>query len=348
MKERIVTLLKKYIRNIFYLLGVHIKFYSSPKSIHDFLRNYPFEVQQYELRNISDIINVRKSNDFYNKLLKLYVPNWNIKIIKSEFIRGGKGAASLNTYRKLENNIGEVLFEKIYYSSSRELNRVTWLDEKLSFIFHKGGINIPKIKKVFSGKVVSILYYHFEILTPYKEEDYEESLIFTTKKLYEISLQGDVLNLVGSFPNQLKDFKNHFHYNKNINLANEYLSSSKINIIYIEEKVENSKLIITHGDIHKTNIFQGEVVIDWDSFGLFPVGFDVAYMFFQYYKNLKAYPEIENWLYTEYKDTVDISMWNEFETNFFYFLFVFYSNLFKQNKFTELKNQLINLLQNKF
>src|SRR5690606_35899878 len=85
-------------------------------------------------------------------------------------------------------------------------------------------------------------------------------------------------------PEYLKDYKLHAFYKGNILHASKMisnLSNDSLSPDMIEQVVNRQPLVLTHGDIQETDVFADNYLIDWDSFGFFPLGFESAYILYQ-------------------------------------------------------------------
>lgn len=345
MESKLFSSVKSMITNTFYLFKVHLKYFPSPQYIYDYLKVQPVEVQRYELRNISDMISVNKNNDFYNTLLKLFIPGWDLNIKEAKFITGGWGTPSLNSYRKVK--IGDNLwFEKVYFTSSRELNALQWLQKNIYPLLKKDEeISVPEIIKIYKSEVLSIVYFDFMQLSSLDNKKSIQPLIILTKRLYKASLREDILELMHTAPDYLKDYRSHFQYKQNIEYARTQLSEYHINTGGLEVILEKNRNVLTHGDMQHTNVFKNFKLIDWDLFGIFPAGFDPAFLFFRFFEKGNIKFNIVDWLEKNYKDTVPQNQWSLFQLSFSYFLFIFYCDLFNQKTYQNIKHQLIEQLK---
>lgn len=341
MKTKTKDKLIKWTRQVFYRFKIHIKHYPSVKKTYNDLKVWPLEVQQYELRNVSKMINVTKDEKFYINLLKKYIPEWKMKIEQSEFLKGGEGRSSLNTARRA-NAQNKDLFEKVYFTGTRDLKALQWLLDHVFDLLKREGIKVPKIHKIYESSILTIVYFDFLKLIPLKKP-YDHELISLSKVLYSISLENN--DLISKAPDTLKNYSHHFQYLKNYELANAQLNQHKISSEKLEKIIEGSRKVLTHGDIHHDNLFRNNIIIDWDSFGIFPAGFEVAYLFFKRYKYEKVGFEMFSWLELHYKSLIPKEEWEVFQMNFSYFSFIFFCHLFDRGEHQNIRLELLDFLK---
>lgn len=337
--------LKKIIRKFFAHFRLHVKFYPSARYIYNYLIDQPEIIQINELIIISNILKANKDQNFYNELLRLFIPNWRIRIKQSQFIGSGKGIASLNTYRKVDT-LKKTFFEKVYFTSAIELTTIKWLsDNEIYKHLKKDGINIPELQDVYRGNILTIVYFNFMQLIPVKENSLKEMIILT-KLLYRSSLDPNIIKIIESAPKSLKDVRNHFQYKKHIVQAKEHLNRNNINSSDIEGVLQNSILVFSHGDIQKSNIYMNNSLIDWDSFGIYPLGLDIALLFNRWFSDIEDIEiDILTWLTENYSKTIEKSDWKMFELSFAYFLFIFHFNAFRNSSHKNIETQLLGILK---
>jgi thiamine kinase-like enzyme len=328
--------------------GIYAQYFPTSKHIYDFLKGKPLQIREYELSRIAATLSIADNHKQYEKLLKAFVPGWQIEIKKTQFVGKGIGDSSLNTYRKVA--IGEKrYFEKVYFNVHQHLQTVRWF-EKHIYDMIKGEITVPLIRKMFHGELITIVYYDYFDLINVREEIIESHLIQFSKVLYDISHRYRFALKKLAPPDSIRDFRNHPAYQsfKKIYSANTRLLKHGIDLKSLEKLIDQSKCILTHGDINKQNAFKNAILIDWDSFGIFPIGLDPAFIYYclAIDKNKKA--NSLAWLKEYYYNVIPEEYWMEFERNFTYFLYIFSLNRFDKGKFEHLEQQLIKKLKEYF
>src|SRR5690606_5941844 len=90
----------------------------------------------------------------------------------------------------------------------------------------------------------------------------------------------------------------------------------------IEQITNLLPLVITHGDIHFDNVFAGNYLIDWDSFGFFPHGFEVARILAKQLED-PTFERLQEILNGEYRGVISEDQWHGFELSCLYFYLIF-------------------------
>jgi len=342
------TILKDVIKKIYYWLGFYPPQRILPvREYYKHIKGYPEEIIEYQLQLLSlQIKNIssNKSNEYYNQLLKKFIPEWSLLDAQYRFIKNfghGLGESSLATFRKvkIKNNI---LFEKVYFNSYLDLKNVLWFQKNI-YPLLKNKIRIPEIKKVYEGYIISVAYFDYMELKPFKDKQtLISSEIKLSKDLYIVSKNNQEYIRQLDIENGLFDFRQHFLYKEQKKSAKNNLNKIGIDFDFLEKQISVSFLIINHGDIYKTNFYQENTLIDWDTFGFYPIGLEVAFLYQRllWSENLKE-ENFSNWLKINYQETISEEIWNEFERNTFFFLYVFNQCLFEEMKYLNLKEELI-------
>ncbi|MCD7930961.1 MAG: hypothetical protein LUH15_06155 [Tannerellaceae bacterium] len=236
------------------------------------------------------------------------------------------------TFRK--TTVGnQVLFEKVYFNSYSDLQNIIWFQQNILPILI-GTVRVPNVVKIYKGGFVSVVYFDFLDLKPFEnKKEMLSSMIKLSKYLYEISINKQ--NTLQHFTqiNNPFDFRQHFEYKRQREIAKKKLLKVEINFDYLEKQVKESTSIITHGDLYKTNFYQQNMLIDWDTFGIYPVAMEISFF---YQRFLETETEVKNdffyWLKINYKEMVKDDKWNEFERNACFF-YIFFTNLGFLNQF---------------
>ncbi|MFV0224106.1 hypothetical protein OBJ96_03210 [Empedobacter falsenii] len=312
----------------------------SPQKTFYFLDKRPLEVKKQELKHLSYFIAAAENHKYYNELLKLYVPDWNVKITKTQFIGEGQGAGALSAFRKVtfEN---QDYFEKVFFTQSKDLQTIKWFDEFVREQI-KDKIKTPKIRKIYSGELLTIVYMDFFELKPFKEQKVEKKLIEFTKSLYNTSVES-LLNDKQNIPDHLLDYKTSYQYQSNIGLLKDIFKREGIDFDLLEKSIQSSKKVITQGDIIPRNVAKKNIVIDWDSFGIYPIGMEQAYLYYFTYleKDKKPFINPKDWLNKHYGDFIEDKDLEQFNLNFTFFVFVYSYRLFIANKYPQIKDILL-------
>src|SRR5690554_2891956 len=106
-------------------LKVYFQKKSSPEKFYSSIKNKPIAEQERELDRLTKYILKTKDKKYYQNLLSVLVPSLDLNIEQSDFDAFGIGGSSLNTFRKITFG-NEVYFEKVYFNSSIDLQRIVW------------------------------------------------------------------------------------------------------------------------------------------------------------------------------------------------------------------------------
>jgi hypothetical protein len=315
-----------------------------PEQVYEKLRTKSVSVKEYELKKITSYIAKLNDYKYYEGLLKAYVPQWKEEIKEANFMGRGKGSDSLNTYRKVKID-GKYYFEKVFFNSN-SLRNIKWFQ---THIYERlnNKINTPKIEKECAGETLTIVYFDFLELIPLSRMDVEDHCIKFSKYFYKWSLAAQIDTPAFAVPNYLKTCHINPHYERTYSLANAKLHKQGIDVEKLKKSINNSRRVLTHGDMNKHNVLENSMIIDWDYFGILPIGFEPAILYFYYsLRSNKQAGNVKSWLEEYYKSTILDEDRKDFELNFLYYLFVFsLSNYGGEHK--DLKKELMEALKQK-
>lgn len=215
----------------------------------------------------------QNNSSAYEQLLKVYDPEISLieGVIKSQFIGAGVAQDSLNTYRKVMTE-KRVLFEKIYHIHSTSPEKLTWFADNIYPQLHQLGIYTPPLVKSIKGKRLFAVYFEFLDSKIDNVRNYLEHAA-------EISLKLTKIKQPENTPIPYSSFKQHALYSSSFKTAQEEAVSFGIenSIFYkCEEWLESTPKCFAHGDLHGKNLGKPNIVIDWDEYGFYPIGFDIA------------------------------------------------------------------------
>jgi thiamine kinase-like enzyme len=339
------SFIKNIIRRLLQSAGIHIQYFPTSNHIYDFLKDKPVQIREYELNRITTAQKLAGNHKQYGKLLKAFVPDWQIDIKKPKFVGKGIGESSLNIYRRVKVE-DRLYFEKVYFNAHQHLQTVRWFENHI-YDMIKDEITIPLIRKTFQGELITIVYYNYFDLIKMREENMENHLIRFSKALYGITCRNSSALKGLEPPGSIRNYRNHpaYQYRKKDYAASARLLKQGIDLKALEKMIDQSKCIITHGDINKKNAFKNAVLIDWDSFGIFPIGLDPAFIYYCLLIDKSKRTNSLAWVKEHYYDIIPKEDWRDFERNFIYFLYVFSLNRFGRGQFKSLEQQLIKALK---
>lgn len=259
---------------------------------------------------------------YYDSILREFVPDLTLKIEHCFFIKEGKGAGNINCFRKVKIGSDEY-FEKVYLSKHREWNVAEWFDRYVYRLIYEE-IRLPELFKSYEGKLLSIRYYKYLALSDGCQQDIEDIIAYAIK-LYRLSLNIEEKMMRKDIPPFILDFKEHSHYKRFVVKAGMEMNRNGISLVNYEETISKSKLILTHGDLNYTNLYEENYLIDWDEFGLYPIGFEIAYLYYRNYLHEKRelIEEFEPWIERKFRTDIIIQDWLDLVKNSKFFLYVF-------------------------
>lgn len=341
MKDRIILRIKRWL----HYRGFIIERIPNENKLDEQLNQVDEAGKRHILKRLTTNMMVADNHKAYDSLLKKYVPEWRWANSHTEFVNSGLGEYSFNTYRKVHIE-GTWLFEKIYFNNTSDLARIEWFYEKVYPLLIKS-INVTKLHRLIKGDIFTIVYFEYVKLSPLKEPDANERSFYYSKILLQISTSQEIHEICRSSPNFLKDYRLHFGYKRNIGFAAkamERLSKGKVSPKIIEEVVDRQPLILTHGDIQRTNIYADNYLIDWDSFGFFPMGYESACILYER-RDIVCLSQLDDLLTENYRPIVDHNIWVEYQLSCFYFYFIFTSLRDKTPQTVALERDIIDRIE---
>lgn len=310
------------------------------------LKNYPVAAKEDELRRMTLFLRKANNRSLYDQILRKFVPQMDINFSDSKFIGKGFGATTLNVYRKVFFN-SEVLFEKVYFNSSLDTERVKWFYDNI-YSSMNGNIVAPPLYRSIKGELVTIFYFKFVNLFPLADKDVEATIFNFSRELYKLSQLVDVREKIENAPVFLKDYTAHFEYKRKIEKAElraVELLGDRFPFRKIEKKIRESPITLSHADMHKGNVFANNYLIDWDPFGIYPIGLEVAYILL-FMKQCKLnYKELIDILKREYQTTIAKEEWSEFQLNCLYFYFVFTIHSSNEEGSSNIQSDILNRIE---
>lgn len=315
---------------LFHYLGFIIERVPDENKLFFELNNTHEAIQKHVLKRLTDNIRIANNHRLYNRLLKRYVPKWDSNPTTARFMGNGVGEYSFNTFRKVYFK-DKCYFEKVYFNNTYDLSRIEWFYKHINPLL-KDSINVAKLYRIIKGDLITIVYFEFAELIPLSRATLNSVSFDISKTLIEISGANYVKEIRETAPSYLKDYKLHAYYKGNITLATKMikeLSNNRLTPRLIEQVINLQPLVLTHGDIQETNLFANNYLIDWDSFGFFPLGLETAYIlckneFFSHKREESlTSQDLQKILVENYKTVINKDQWVSFELSCFYFYFIF-------------------------
>lgn len=321
-------------------------FYPGGKKTIDLLFNKIEEKSKLEsfeaLKKVAWLASIDNNHHYYNLLLeRLFLDN-NLKYVNYSFVAKGAGfgQSSWNSFRRIQidNNI---YFEKVYVVGHEDLKRVLWFQKNAIHFFKE--IKTPKLKFIFSSNIAAITYFEYLKLTEIVSSK-ENKLIELSKKLYDISSRNqEILSQINK-PDFIMDIQTHYIIKRHWTKVVKYFDGNEVNMEATLAKLYNSKHLITHGDLGLRNSYKDNILLDWDNFGYYPLGMDVAIIFHFNVENKNKIYDFEEWLNNNYKETISVDDWGSFYFNFVFYLFIFNFRYDYKKDFTSIQSFLVDKL----
>lgn len=285
------------------------------------------EITWQDLRIASILLGYKKDHIAYESMLKKYDQDLILlsvnDSVEASFVdrrKGGYGSDALNSYRKLKIE-NSVFFEKIYANDSVGLEKFFWFNENIQYQINENLVCTPNILDVRTGKYLTAVYYEYISLKKSRTRDVLEKSI-------EIVACFDALRLppLNEIPSSILDMKLNKDYRGGFRNALFFLRKSEIknvDFLFTLEKVINRlPRQFNHGDLTIDNFYLPNYVVDWDSAGVYPLGYDVAWCLAQYGK-FESLDKLELFLEKSFKKTFKNERWDDFLLSTLYLNFIF-------------------------
>lgn len=313
--------------------GIYTQYFPSIQSIYFHLKKRPEPVQTYAFSRLCASFKSADNHKDYDYLLRKFVPTLDLKMETAQFIpeRGG-GESSLNSLRKIKID-GKWFLEKVYFNQASDFKRNNWFDQCVRQNILGLGLIAPQLEYFFQGKAFTIAYFKFFELSRSNRLKNTEELIEVASILYQASTKMDFSKVISPNDNYLKNYEEHFECENNISKAQQRFEEEGINFQALKDFVDSSKRILSHGDLHYKNVFENKIVIDWDNVGVYPLGFDLAFLYHRIDFKEITMGAMEQWLNDNCREFMAVEDWNAFKRNFYFFLAIFTASNFHSSKF---------------
>ncbi|EDZ92887.1 Tetratricopeptide TPR_2 repeat protein [Limnospira maxima CS-328] len=288
------------------------------------------KVSWKDLRAVSNLFPLLDDHSLYESMLLKCDPNLKTTswLFKDEgvslayqthkpqfsFIGKGKGAQTLNCYRKID--IGDVvLFEKVYLSGSDDVRKIVWFYDFIYPHLSSEFIKVPKLRAAKFSKECTIL------LTDYIGKvgvSKQEALLRMIELVnYFIELSKSIV--FEELPPCITDFRREPMYRDGIKSAIGLGYNPSI-LKQWEQQVDTLTKVITHGDLQQSHLHEQGYVIDWDRMGMYPIGYDIA-CYLSKFHQLDSARDLELFLKKNFVFDTRLE-WENFLFSASFFLFV--------------------------
>lgn len=220
----------------------------------------------------------KKTNIYYENLIKSVGRINEIPLNKSSafILSTGRGADSLNCYRKVVSINNEVLFEKVYKRNGDAYKRLEFYRNE-AFETLVQDLDVSVINSTIEGECAAIVYYEWRENLIKSNRD---AAINTFIKLRESSLK--IRPDLSFYSKNMTDFSKAGPYYETREKVMSWLMTNELNIATLlnaENYVSSNQwdsLIFSHGDFGMHNSAHGPYVFDFDMCGMYPSTYEVA------------------------------------------------------------------------
>jgi hypothetical protein len=252
----------------------------------------------------------------------------------------GYGQYALWTNRILEDQ-GLSLFEKIYTHNFRK--------EAFSFFYNHLyeqliclDIKPPRLDYLLPASSKFQAAY-FEKVSQFKcgMRYYINRVFEVSLGLYSIGIHDIPIN-----PDLRYDYRCDSQYStkrESIVAALQRLRPGKnprIYLEYLEEKINELPKQLTHCDLKFDNLSADNTVFDWDEWGIYPIGYDIAKGIYKYRLTSDTFL-LDNLIEEKCKSCIKQDEWIAFNASIKYFVFSFYSSGVCGGEFDLILNRLL-------
>ena len=255
----------------FHVLIRAIQFYENQDSVENLSWN-DFKL----ISELSDLLDDHKLYEDcltqYDSVLELIT---SLDATKSKFIGYGLGEQTLNTYRYIELQ-GEVYFEKIYLTQSDDLRHLLWFFKYAQDSIIQAGYRVPKILKVSKGDKLTAVYFEFIDNKLDNLNDFINNTLKIAFNLTNIRLSSEAIKESQKFKFQEAPLYRDNYIRLENFLFQQGVKANKL--VEMQNKINTMNGVFSHGDLHGKNLGNPNIIIDWDKSGVYPKGFDIAYI----------------------------------------------------------------------
>lgn len=305
------------------------------------ISKYNREIQKYLIKNYTRKIHSISNHGLYNEFLISFFNDWHLKNSKVKFLNVyGGGKENLNIYRKVEFE-GQSLFEKTY--NERE-DSVDFFYSNIYLILSKY-FNIPKLVYHFKSENLALFYTEYHNLNYFnKYSEYVDSVLDVVKKMIDISASNEMVVLKDNILCYGNSFIDHEVYLDFRSVVDENLQKHSINLNDLEKNLITQSFVISHGDLNRHNVYKGSVIIDWDKYGLNPIGYDLGRIAAYFIQDGYYHFDYNKWITENYENRLQKIELQKLRRNFLFFYYIFCHAMYINIGF-DMSKHLDNLLE---
>lgn len=214
-------------------------------------------------------------HEAYERVLSAYDAALSFRpgALESDFVGSGKGRYTLNSYRKIVLQ-DSVLFEKIYLRDSVDWRKCSFFYKHVLPGLHGDELSVPRLLDVVSGERLVVSRFDFVEFLAIDERDYIDRLVSITQRLASFEYSSALV------PEEFESLDLHFGFERCLRKTQvvlEQQTGEKNSVLFqMKGRCEAMPRFVGHGDLSLPNMGVGSIVLDWDNFGFYPPGFDLA------------------------------------------------------------------------
>lgn len=204
-------------------------------------------------------------------VVRWYDPDLRLPVHRAAFMSAGAAHGSLNAFRLFSGPYRA--FEKIYRNDAIEWARCRFFYEAVLPMLDESLLKVPSLLAQGEGR--RLLFAHFELvrIDPLSRQGY-------------LKLACRVISLLRSVPVSIRlddqwlgGWQDTPFFTAQVAKTWKLLESEGVSVVPLERSMRAAVLLprfAAHGDLSKSNLGAGNLVLDWDCFGYFPAEYDVA------------------------------------------------------------------------
>ena len=206
----------------------------------------------------------------YDRGLELADRGWT-----PEFAGQGQGAGSLDVYRILRAG-DAACFEKIYARRSDCFRSMAFVHEHITPRLQ--GLRVPELREIVRGRRLAVARFELVEITETHQLDIDLAAE-TIVRLVATDLSGlDIPERLREF--RRRDFRRcearlHAHIART---WPEHAQTLREGLKTLEAEIRARPGVLCHGDLNRNNFSGHGHVLDWDAAGIFPRGYEAAYV----------------------------------------------------------------------
>lgn len=214
------------------------------------------------------------NHEAYERVLGAYDSglNFSQEALERHFVGAGRGRYTLNSYRKIVMQ-GATLFEKIYLRDSVDWRKCDFFYEHVLPGLCGDELSVPRLLDVVSGEHLVVSRFDFVEFLVVDERDYIDRLVSVTQRLASFECDSALVSC------ELKSLELHFGFERCFRKTQAVLEQAGEKnslLLQMKGRCETMPRFVGHGDLSLPNMGVGSIVLDWDNFGFYPPGFDLA------------------------------------------------------------------------